>query len=655
MASTLNTAIGAAVALLIWTCIGLPIARRFIPTYALAMAPVIGWAVHSAIALPIFLVLPFSTPAIIGVAGLTLIASVGASRATAPLHPLAGADAVPPWAFALAALLAVAPAAAILPKFSDGAVYLSDPIFDHVKVALIDDMMKFGLPPGNPFFGDPDHPRFAYYYLWHFTAAELALTVHISAWEADIAMTWFSAAASLAAAMGIAAWLGGRAAALIAVVLSGTASARIVLCWIFGADNVDAVFDRAAGFAGWLFQAAWVPQHILSAACVLAAVVLMVELASRRSALLVVTLALVAVAGFESSAFVGGIVFAAAAPAAALVLLARAGVKERSRFVAALAVAAIIAACIIAPLLLDQITSIASREAGAPISMQFYPVLGRYFSEGLRAVLAPLAYWLFLAIELSAVYIIGVIALAQISFADGLDDHRRSAVSALAALVAASLAVSWLLASTLAENNDLGWRAVLPAVLALTAFAAAGISRWIMAGAWLRVVAAGLAVVLSVPGGIDLIQHDFAGRIVPAAAQFAESPELWAALRRHAASGERVANNPLYLADMTPWPVNISWALLSNRRSCFAGRETVSVYTSLLPARTEVINAEFIRLFAGEGSSADVEKLARRYDCRVIIVSATDGAWTRDLFATSPLYRLVEEKADRWRIYRAVR
>jgi hypothetical protein len=287
--------------------------------------------------------------------------------------------------------------------------------------------------------------------------------------------------------------------------------------------------------------------------------------------------------------------------------------------------------------------------------MQFYPVLSRYFSVGLRAVLDPLAFWIFLAIELSAVYIIGVVALAQLSFADGLDDHRRSAVSALAALVVASLTVSWCLASTLAENNDLGWRAVLPAVLALTAFAAAGIARWILAGAWLRVMAAGFAVALSVPGGIDLIQHDIAGRIVPAAAQFAESPELWAAARRHAANGERVANNPLFLEDMTPWPVNISWALLSNRRSCFAGRETVNVYTSLSAASTEDINAKFINIFAGGGSSGDVEELARRYDCRVIIVTATDGAWTRDLFATSSLYRLVEEKADQWRIYRAAR
>ena len=653
MASTVNAAIGAAVALLIWTCVGLPIARRLIPACALPMAPVIGWAVHNAIALPIFFILPFSAPNVLGIAGLALVVSVGVSRPTASPHAVASANAVPPWAFALAALMACAPAAAILPKFSGEAVYLSDQIFDHVKVALIDNMMKFGLPPGNPFFGDPDHPRLAYYYLWHFSAAQLALAAHISAWEADVAMTWFSAAASLAAAMGIAAWLGGRAAALIAVILSATSSARIVLSWIFSADNVDAVFSRAAALAGWLFQAAWVPQHVLSAACVVTAVVLMVELARRCSVVLVATLALVAAAGFESSTFIGGIVFAAAAPVVALVLLARAEAKGRPRIVAAIAIAAFVAACLVTPLLRDQIATVAARQAGAPISVRFYPVLGRFLPDGWQAMLDPFAFWLYLAIELSAVYIIGVVAMAWISFTDALDDGRRSVALVLAALVVASLVVSWVLANTFAENNDLGWRAVLPAVLVLTAFAAAGVARWISARAWIAVTAAGLTVILSIPGGIDLIRYDVVGRITPAAAQFAESPELWAAVRRHTASDERIANNPLFLQDMTPWPVNISWALLSHRPSCFAGQETSYVYTSLGPVRTEDINRQFIRLFAGGGSPADVEDLAWRYNCRVIVVSASDGAWTRDLFAASPLYRLVEEKTNRWKIYHA--
>jgi hypothetical protein len=143
------------------------------------------------------------------------------------------------------------------------------------------------------------------------------------------------------------------------------------------------------------------------------------------------------------------------------------------------------------------------------------------------------------------------------------------------------------------------------------------------------------------------------GRIAPAARLFAASPELWAAVRRHSGPAERVGNNPLFLRAMTPWPVNISWALLSDRRSCFAGRELALVYTTLGLQRTEDINSLFIRIFGGDGSPAEVQQLATKYDCRVIVVTAADGAWERDPFAASSRYRLVDESAQQWRIYRA--
>jgi hypothetical protein len=130
-------------------------------------------------------------------------------------------------------------------------------------------------------------------------------------------------------------------------------------------------------------------------------------------------------------------------------------------------------------------------------------------------------------------------------------------------------------------------------------------------------------------------------------------PKLWAAVRRHAAVSERVGNNPLLLADMTPWPVNISWALLADRRSCYAGRELALVYTLLPAARREAIDAQFIRVFAGEGSPGDVNELATTYGCRVIALTSADNAWGSDPFAASPAYRLVEEKPDSWRVYRA--
>jgi hypothetical protein len=65
------------------------------------------------------------------------------------------------------------------------------------------------------------------------------------------------------------------------------------------------------------------------------------------------------------------------------------------------------------------------------------------------------------------------------------------------------------------------------------------------------------------------------------------------------------------------------------------------------------IDVLFLRVFAGDGAPEDVRDLATRYDCRVVVVTASDGAWRRDPFAASRYYRLVEEKAQ-WRIYRVV-
>jgi hypothetical protein len=649
MASTLHAAIGAAVALLFWTSLGLAITRRLVPALALPMAPVLGWAVHSAIALPIFFVLPLSAMHVTAVAGVILLAAVAIWLACGRADEIASR--VPPWAYAMAAMLSLAPTAAILPTVSGGAVYLAAPIFDHAKVAFIQDMMKFGVPPENPFFSDP-FPRLSYYYLWHFSAAELALAIGISGWEADVAMTWFSSFASLTMMMGLAVWLSARAAAILVVILSTTASARTVLEWMFGSQNVDAVVGRAAGFGGWLFQTAWVPQHVISATCAVAAVILMSELTRRTSVLLVTTLALVVAAGFESSTWIGGVTFAIAAPVIAIVIIGRLGPQQRLLFIASVVVAAVLAACFVMPLLRDQLAVTAGR--GSPIAGQFYPALESYFSDWLRAVLDPPAFWVvLLPIELPAVYVVGMIALTQLFSSRKFEDDRSHVARVVAALALTSLAVCWLLTSTVAENDDLGWRAALVAAMALTVLAAAGLSRCIVARVHVVMTVAGVAIILGLPGGIDLIRSYITARMVPAARLFAASPELWAAVRRHSGPSERVGNNPLFLQAMTPWPVNISWALLSDRRSCFAGRELALVYTTLGLQRTEEINAQFIRVFAGHGSPADVRELATEYDCRVVVVTPADGAWARDPFAASPRYRLVDESAEQWRIYRA--
>jgi hypothetical protein len=169
-------------------------------------------------------------------------------------------------------------------------------------------------------------------------------------------------------------------------------------------------------------------------------------------------------------------------------------------------------------------------------------------------------------------------------------------------------------------------------------------------GAIVAITLAGLA--LSLPDTARMIGEDIFGRPRAGGETFARSPELWAAVRRHAAPGARVANNPRFVGEVTPWPVNISWALLADRSSCFAGRELAVALAPLSPQRREAIDAQFIRVFDGEGTPDDVGEMAAKYACDVVVIVPQDKAWDKnDPFAASPDYRLVEEREDRWRIY----
>ena len=184
-------------------------------------------------------------------------------------------------------------------------------------------MARLGLPPVNPVFGEAGASSgLAYYYLWHFSAAEIALVTSMSGWEADVGLTWFTAFASLSLMMGLAVWLSKRATAAIWVVaLAAAGSLWVTLYWIFQAKSFAPVLQPPIGMGGWLFQATWVPQHLMAASCVVAAMLLVTRYALQQDLALVVTIALLVAAGFESSAFVGGIAFAVAGLIAAPILL----------------------------------------------------------------------------------------------------------------------------------------------------------------------------------------------------------------------------------------------------------------------------------------------------------------------------------------------
>lgn len=652
MASFGSAAVCAAMAFAFWSLLGYAVARHLFPRgLAAGAAPVLGWAVHSAAALPIFFVVGFSPLVVVVVSVLCIVASAGSLAVPRAKHDAAPPSTAPAWTYAAAAVLALIPTVAILPKFAADAVYLAGPIFDHSKIAIIDAISRQGLPPVNPVYGAYGAPaHLAYYYLWHFSAAELALPFRVSGWDADIGLTWFTAFASLALMVALAVWLAKDSrAAIVVIVLAAAGSLRAGLGWITGAQDLQPFLASSVGFDGWLFQSAWVPQHLMAAACALAAMLLLVRYVQEPSVLLLATLALTVVAGFESSTYVGGITFAVAALAAAPVLIAGIGRASRFRFLAGIAMAALAVGCFAAPFALDQVATVAARHDPHPVIVHPFAVLGDVFPDRLRHILDLPGYWLIeLPTQFPALYPAGAIALWAALRSIGAA-QEKAALACFSCLAGAGLCVAWLLASTLGDNNDLALRAALPAVMVLTIAIAAGVLR----GPYRPLIGAVslCGLILGLPNSVHLVRSDIAGDYVTAAKLFVQSPALWQAVRRYAAPGARVANDPLYLQHLTPWPANISWALLSDRSSCFAGRELAVAFAPLPAPQREAINAQFVRVFDGQGTPADIDQMAKVYRCDVAVVVPQDGAWKNDPFASSPDYRLAESQDGRWRIY----
>jgi hypothetical protein len=666
MASIFPAVLCALAALILWSLIGFPVTRRILGApLALPFAPVTGWALHNVLAVPVFLVLPMTAFHIALVYLVCLGLAVVLGRLEGPKAPSIGIVAVPQdrsparWydtavpngAWLLAMLLALACAVAILPKEVGDAVILSDQIFDHSKIAIIDDIARLGMPPGNPFFAhDGSNGQLAYYYLWHFSAAELSRLFGVSGWNTDTAMTFFSVLTSLAGMMALAVKFSGRpASSYWVVVLASSCSARTLFEWTFGHATFENFMPAPGGLGGWMFQSSWVPQHLISSSCIVLALMLMTRVASLPATLVVIPLALMCAAGFESSTWIGGVVFAVACIPVVPTLLAATDAKQRVAVFFKLLAAGVLTLVLAWPFLSVQLASAGMRQSAAPVVLRLPQILGPE-NGAPGGLIDALAYWLLLLpVELPGVYLCGIVVAALLLWRVRLKWQPEATL--LAVNTVCSLVAAWLMVSTLASNNDLSWRALLMASVGLIIFAAVGVSSWFASRRYLALSLAFGSFAIGLPETMLQIERNFSGDSDPSGKIFASMPSMWQAVREVSRKDERVASNPSSLSALTPWPVNIGWALLANRRSCYAGWELTQVYTAVPHLKLWTIDEEFKHVFAGTGSPADVHQLATTFDCDVAVVTKSDGAWQVDPFRDSADYQLVREHPDAWRIY----
>ena len=624
------------------------------PALVWLAAPILGWAVHSAVALPLFSLLGMSRLAVIGVFALSVSLALITVKWLGPISFNRANCTIPVTAIIGAGVLASLIMMAVLPINSVSGVVLAGPIFDHSKIAMIDEMKRLGVPIVNPFFGEAGTSnKLAYYYLWHFSAAELAVATGLSGWESDAGLTWFTVFSSLTMMMGFANWLSGRTtAAGWVLVVAATASIRQIVAIILGEMTYEFT-GYPTGFGGWLFQITWAPQHVASAGCALISIFLLAQIAQKPNTLLAIIFSLVAAASFESSTWIGGITF----PLGVAAIVLRSGLKSNNKanrhFVWWVAGAGLLAMAIASPFIYNQALASISRSAGPPISVLPYEIVGDEIPERFRMLLDVPLYWsAFLFCEFAAFYPLGVIMMVWLWKDQKTSPACKSAIVPFALLMVISLAVGGLLISRIGANNDLAWRGVLPAVLVLIIFTATGLARYLVEMRRLYAFIATGFIALGFYSGLQFLYGNIFVSPNVSSAGFVESVKMWESVRAHSEKDDRVANNPLFLQHMTGWPINISWALLADRRSCYAGSDLALPFVPLPLESRQSIDAQFSRVFEGHPNAEDLNQLAQLYDCDVVVVTAQDEAWDRDPFATSLLYSLVDSKADKWRIYK---
>lgn len=640
--------------LCVWTCLGAWVLTRlgWQAPLDIAAAPAVGWATQTTLSLILSHVIGLSLLSmLLSIALVIACAALLAPRERPGPKPRSS---MPAWIYLLAALIAVLPASALLPKAAADGVLLSAPIFDHSKIALIDQMIREGVPPANPVFGDENEAGVSYYYLWHFAAAQLGRSTSASGWEADIAMTAFTAFSTLSLMSGLAFRFARRTLAPVFVlIISLTGSVRPLLTLVADQERIDRLVEPATGLGGWLFQTTWSPHHVASASCVVVAALWLAQLG--RSAMwgATVMLGLMLAAAFQSSLWVGGIVCALAMTMVLAPIAAAAPRDRRPRIIAMTFASAGIAAAAAAPLLVEQLQAAAQRGGGLPIRMAPQYVLGPAVPEALRRALDIPAYWLvLLLLEFPVLLFAAFVLVSRRPLQLDETPHTRADRRALLSVALTSLGCGWLLFSTTGDNNDLGWRAVLPAVLVLSAAAGVLFANAVAARRWAIATTLAACALLALPDGSRLVHGFMTGVPAPSATLFARAPSTWAAVRRHTPPAARVANDPASFADLTPWPVNIGWALLANRRSCFAGNELALAFAPLPTAARLDLAARIARVFDGSTDAENAARLMRTLRCSVVLLTPQSGAWTHDPFAASPSFELVESREDEWRIYR---
>ncbi|WP_085035781.1 hypothetical protein [Ensifer aridi] len=637
--------------------VGLPVSKYFDSNIRmrLLIAPVIGLGIFGAAGVSVFHLLPLTPINLILI--VVALSAVAIRLANGAIDPLLRSTTGPglSW-FPVSFLLCLLPAFAIIPQHYGESVGMGHPIWDHTKIAIVNEIAQNGLPPANPYYSEAGTSHtLIYYYVWHFIAACSSVVTGATGWEADISLTGLTALFSTFVVAWLAVALSRSAHAawwVLPLLLAG--SLKPIVRFVSG-TWLDTWMAHEHGLQTWIIQAAWVPQHVFSGSLTVIAVLAFLQILycnAGRSLVLPVFMGAMLASAYGSSMWAGGFSLLFILPIVGVLSVPHVlRAKRLLEVVISLLVTVAIAILCAGVLVYEHSAIMHTRKV---VAFWAYPIFlwNKWFYD------IP-GFWLVVIfLEFGLIFVSFIIwSLSRPPDETIKHAHIDSAifVSVLAPLFCTQFLHSVIM------NNDLGWRVLIPSILLMTALTAALFSTQIGKSTLVGRLTTMTAVLLLAPSILAGAQFVYStsfkfsveGPETEGGKALKASPEMWKAVRHVTPSNEAVASNPLDLASMTPMPGNIAWAILSRRRNCGAPLGLLRAYAAqLTPKQASDAYIFFVDAFEGNATEEQLRVMKEKYLCKTLVVTSRDGLWGKPVLDNSSVYKLVSEEKDKWRIYR---
>lgn len=598
-----------------------------------------------------------------------------------------------------ASLCAVIPVMTIFPTLYQDGLFLNGQIADHAKIAIIDAIAREGLLPINPYY-TPDGEKIPliYYYTWYFLASQLKLLAGATGWQADFALSWFTAWASLGFLSALAirftkrVFTGG-----VVLLLSLTEAPANLLPMIFGIRWYNWVHlpTNVHGLELWWTQAAWVPQHLFSALTVVVLIFLVsrILISQNMQKNYAVMAGLTAAAGFGSSIWVGGVALLFVMPILVVSVICL-RLPKINYFTTLKTASIALAVCVLfsIPILISQFSGPSLAHSEFPFGLGLYTSTNLFQKVPVWGYIAHLIlFWLqFLPLNLGVIFVWGILALPLYS-SKFLEERVFQSLSI--GSVFGFLLVVQFIKSTIA-NNDLGWRAVLVPVMLLMVWSAIGLTelfgqkkcitkehlnncattgycnnlvmRWQNTFNNHLLMGGGrdtLLILLTVALTIGILSSFYLYRLPDPSYQlpdkqrlaihkaFLKHSEAWTKVRKYAEPTELVQANPDGYASLTPWPTTLPQMLFADRPIAYANPEYAPIFAFRYDKNKQNEQYKLVQnIFSAQPTGEALQYIYNTLKVKVLLVDKFDAVWNSDAIENSGLYQRVYIEDD-YKIY----